>query len=306
MTSWDGLFSVLGSAGVKAVALRPERMREACEEILERCARGETDPEISEWYLKKYFRPEATPAPEWASSPLVMAVPSPVSSVLFEFGEGNLVATIPPTYIYGEGKERISALLAEQCPDVRLVFAPGPRKLLAARSGLARYGRNNVCYVEGMGSMVGFAAFFCDLPCEEDAWGEVRFLERCASCGACARSCPSKCIDEDRFVIHADHCLTFANERKEGEPEHLPREWHHTLVGCLHCQAVCPENAGRMKPIPSGVVFSGEETASLATATDLSSLPEVLRGKLQRLNMDEYLDVLGRNLSLLRNATGLC
>jgi hypothetical protein len=54
------------------------------------------------------------------------------------------------------------------------------------------------------------------------------------------------------------------------------------------------------------VVFSEDETASLATATDLSSLPEVLRGKLQRLNMDEYLDVLGRNLSLLRNATGLC
>jgi epoxyqueuosine reductase len=37
-------------------------------------------------------------------------------------------------------------------------------KRLAVRSGLARYGRNNVTYVEGMGSFLELSASLTDMP----------------------------------------------------------------------------------------------------------------------------------------------
>ena len=41
-------------------------------------------------------------------------------------------------------------------------------KLAAVRSGLAQYGRNNICYVEGMGSFFSFHAYLTDRVFEED------------------------------------------------------------------------------------------------------------------------------------------
>jgi hypothetical protein len=44
-----------------------------------------------------------------------------------------------------------------------------------------------------------------------------------------------------------------------------------------------------MKPVDSGEFFSMDETAAIRDARDLESLDPEIRGKLERLNMDEYL-----------------
>ncbi len=300
----EDLSPVLERAGMKAVAVRPERAREACGDVTERCRRGETDPRVSTRFFGRSVTPEYLATPEWAKSLLVVAIPSPVSVVRFDAGNGPAEATIPPTYVYGRDEGRALSLLRDSAGAAQVEPALGPRKVLAARSGLALYGRNNLCYVEGMGSAARLSAFYCGLPlrASADSWGEARVMDRCSLCGACARSCPAGCIKEGRFIVGADRCLTFANESAEDDLTGLPRSWHNALVGCLRCQTVCPENAGRMKPVFSGESFSRDETAAIRDACDLESLDPGIREKLARLNMDEYLDVLWRNLELLGNA----
>ena len=43
-----------------------------------------------------------------------------------------------------------------------------PLKLLAVRSGLGRYGRNNICYVDEMGSFISLHGFITDFEFAED------------------------------------------------------------------------------------------------------------------------------------------
>ena len=72
-------------------------------------------------------------------------------------------------------------------------FEP-PLKTLAACAGLARYGRNNIAYVPGLGSYLMLAACcLSDAPPPDDApWGEPQELERCERCSACLRACPDR------------------------------------------------------------------------------------------------------------------
>ena len=300
----EDLLPALEGSGMKAVAVRPERAREACGDVTERCRRGETDPRVSTRFFGRFVTPEYLATPEWAKSLLVVAIPSPVSVVRFDAGNGPAEATIPPTYVYGRDEGRALSLLRNAAGEARVEPALGPRKVLAARSGLARYGRNNLCYVEGMGSAARLAAFYCSLPLGtgRDSWGEPRVMDRCSTCGACVRSCPAGCFREGRFIVGADRCLTFANESAEDDMKGIPRSWNNALVGCLRCQTVCPENAGRMRPVDSGASFSRDETAAIRDARNLESLDPEIRRKLERLNMDEYLDVLWRNLGLLGSA----
>lgn len=81
---------------------------------------------------------------------------------------------IPPTYLYYPN------LRAEEI--LKRILSPGgyqtartnlPLKLLAARSGLGSYGKNNICYVPGMGSYHRLMAFYSDDPASEDSWQEA-------------------------------------------------------------------------------------------------------------------------------------
>jgi epoxyqueuosine reductase len=54
-----------------------------------------------------------------------------------------------------------------------------PMKRLAVQSGLAVYGRNNITYVEGLGSNFSYMAFFTDAPCEKDEWRKMCNSEIC-------------------------------------------------------------------------------------------------------------------------------
>jgi epoxyqueuosine reductase len=165
-------------------------------------------------------------------------------------------------------------------------------------SGLGAYGKNNICYVDGMGSFHRPVAFYSDFPCQEDNWQEVHMMEACQRCSACLRKCPTGAITSERFLLHAERCITFRNE-KPGDvpfPKWIDPSWHNCLVGCLDCQAICPQNRDVLQWIDAGAEFSQEETALFLEGVPLDQLPAATVKKLQHFDMVEYLDLFPRNL----------
>ncbi len=174
-----------------------------------------------------------------------------------------------------------------------------PIKRLAVHSGLAKYGRNNITYIDGMGSNFSYAAYFTDMPCEEDTWGEVNNAKACEKCNACIDECPTNAIRADRFLIDNQKCLSCLNEVPDEFPEWLPESVHHTLYDCLICQRICPMNAGQQKKILKGISFNEEETNMLLEGKPLDTFSEETQDKIRLLGMDEWYAAIPRNLSMV-------
>jgi len=163
-----------------------------------------------------------------------------------------------------------------------------PYKILAVRSGLAQYGRNNITYIHGMGSYYRLVAFATDMPVISDNWQEIEMMPECSSCRACLNSCPTKCIDPDRSVIHGEKCLTYFNESAKPFPDSVGSNWHNSLLGCMKCQLACPQNKTGNPIVEIENPFTEQELAMLFTANDYSELPETTLVTLQKLNLTDY------------------
>ena len=241
-----------------------------------------------------------------AKSLIVAAAPQPQVRVMFTLGDKELPCIIPPTYSCATDRMIETLLLKHLEPaGLQIQMANIPRKLLAVRSGLALYGKNNITYMEGLGSFYRLAAFFSDLACPEDCWKELGFLNECTNCDACTKSCPGGAIGAGRFLIHAERCLTFHNERPPEFPDWLNPSWHHCLVGCMVCQKVCPVDKSFRKWFVNGPSFSAQETDLLLQNASKDEFSSETIQKLDHLDMVEYLDVLGRNLRALVGKKGL-
>ena len=112
-------------------------------------------------------------------------------------------------------------------------------------------------------------------------------------------ACPTGAIVSDRFLVHAERCITFHNERPPGFPEWLDPSWHNSLVGCMICQNVCPMNKKSINWVDDGAVFPEEETSYVLNGVHQNNIPDSLIEKLEKLGMMEYINVLGRNLKAL-------
>jgi epoxyqueuosine reductase len=124
-------------------------------------------------------------------------------------------------------------------------------------------------------------------------------MKECDSCKACLNACPTRAIVPDRFLIHAERCITFLNEGTEEFPEWLDPSWHNSLVGCMRCQLVCPVNKRFVKWVEEGETFNAAETEIILSGVPLDRIPPDTADKLNRSYMAEYLDVLPRNLRAL-------
>jgi epoxyqueuosine reductase len=278
-----------------------DRLRDLGEEIRARYSRGQLNEDLYRRYLSEFDIQPPEDMPD-ARSLIVVAYADPPVRFTFECGGRAFQLIVPPTYLHAEGKDAMAASTLRQLLEPLRRRAAGiaaPKKLLAVRSGLARYGRNNISYVEGLGSYHRLVVFCSDSPCEDDRWMEPRMLERCHECQACRRSCPTGAIDADRFLLHTERCLTFWNEKPSGVafPDWMEDDWHHCLVGCMECQRVCPENAGLKDWYEAGAAFSERETELLLAGVDPQELPQLLTEKLHRWDLLELYDQLPRNLS---------
>lgn len=263
--------------------------------------RGLLDEEFYTEELKKFehLRPESFPE---ARSIIVIAVKMPVSRFIFNDKGVKVPVLIPPTYIQGVKSDRKAReMLSELLAPYKVMPALLPKKLLAVGSGLAQYGRNNITYVEGLGSAYWLSAFYSDMPCaEENGWREPVMMESCKGCNICMDSCPTGAISGDRFLLHAERCIVFHNERPGTMPfpAWMDPAWHNCLVGCMYCQEHCPENKG-MLHIVDEAEFSREETDILIAGTPQDKLPAPLVKKLEDHDLLTSLGIIPRNLAAL-------
>jgi len=290
-------------AGWRAVIIPFSSRAEASREITLRHANGEFDEAFYAErvaYLAGEFDSEI-PNPR---SFFVVAVPDRPVRVRFRLRETTLVSIVPPTYIHGERsdravEERVRKLLAPA--GLTVARAQGPRKAMLTLGELGQYGRNNLTYVAGLGSYHRPVVLISDLPCEESPRHEPRALPRCSTCKACLAACPTQAIGEDRFLVHAERCLTFWNEKPPDVPfpAWIRPEWHNALVGCLRCQEVCPENRPFIESVVEGPSFDEEATRSLLAGAAKKDLPVEVQEALDVWDLGDFLDVLPRNLGAL-------
>jgi len=294
----------LASQGYKSKILSSDHIHELQKEIESRYRQGLFD---EEFYTEELtgFDFKIADSLSGSKSLIMVAAPQPRVQVTFSRRGESFRAVIPPTYSY-ETDRRIQGLLEHHLKPAGLQVkkAKLPWKLLAVRSGLARYGKNNITYVDGLGSYYRLAAFISDLPPTEDHWQEPQVLERCENCKACMKACPTGAINADRFLLHGERCLTFHNERRGEFPPWIKPSWHNCLVGCLYCQKACPVNKDVVKSVAQGPVFSEEETAFILRSAPPKEVPPAAIQKLEQLDMIEYLTVLGRNLRVLHKPLG--
>lgn len=299
------LFSRLAERGVRGRAVSTDHLADLEAAIEGPRCQGLLDAELVRSYLAEfdYYLPETLPE---ATSIIVVAVPQPQVRVSFTWAGEQVASIIPPTYPEREMDTYVHGLLRKilEPAGYRLAEASLPKKLLAVRSGLAAYGKNNVTYVPGMGSFHGLVAAYTDLPVVEDGWREPQMMERCQACEACLRHCPAGAITAERFLLRAERCIAFHNEKPADVPfpTWMDAGWHNCLVGCLHCQWVCPENQEVRKWVEAGVVFSQEDTELLLEGVPLARIPAATRDKMRRVNLDLWADTLPRNLAALLSA----
>jgi epoxyqueuosine reductase len=235
-----------------------------------------------------------------ARSVIITAMPQPKVRVTFTKAGEKIDAFIPPTYIHDTDKV-VFRTISEQLSSngYKAIDAVLPGKRIAVHSGLAVYGKNNIVYIEGLGSYFRLRAYFSDMDCISDCWNELKMMALCENCSACLQRCPTKAISEDRFVIDANRCLTFLNEGEADFPDWVDPAWHNCLIGCMHCQDICPANRDHKLWIVDGGDFTEEETTMILKGVSAEKLPPETAEKMEKLYMLGAEKILQRNLDVL-------
>ncbi len=300
--------SFLEQLGYRGRIVSTRHLPELQEEIQGRFKKGLFDEEFYRMRLSFFdFKiPETLPN---AKSIIVVAVPRPQAQTTFTFKGKKRSLILPPTYVaYNHTTEHVTDILNETLKKKGYNTAKTllPLKLLAVRSGLAEYGRNNITYIPSLGSFYQLVAVYTDLPCKNDSWQEPRMMKQCENCQACLRSCPTSAISSDRFLLHAERCIVFHNEKKGNIPfpDWIKPSWHNCLYGCMHCQRACPEDKPFLNWIGEKEEFSQEETEFLLKGNlKPDQLTEATLQKLKNLDLadPDSLDNLPRNLHIFFN-----
>jgi epoxyqueuosine reductase len=285
----------------RVVSLR--HLSELRDEIQTRCVDGSLDQTFYDECLSEFDFNPPEEMPD-ARSLIIAAVRQAQIRFTFTWNDAQVELMVPPTYLHWQRTNRqVGDTLAEilRPAGYRVAEASVPKKLLAVRSGLAVYGRNNISYIDGMGSFHRLAAFYSDLPCDTDNWQEPRMMERCQACTVCLNHCPTGAITDQRFLLQAERCIVFHNEHPTDVPfpRWLDSSWHNCLVGCMLCQTTCPENRDFLESVEDGAAFSSEETTLLLEGRPPDQLPPRTVEKLKQSDLIDLLDVLPRNLRVL-------
>ena len=293
------LFEITGKKGIHVKIVSIKHVGELETDIMTLYQNGLLNADLYDAYLSS-FDFACQQKFNNARSLIIATVPQPQIRITFYREDQAYPVIVPPTYYFAIDNEVADLLKADLGPQgYRLQKVRLPEKLLAVRSGLAQYGKNNITYVEGMGSFQRPVAFISDYPCEQDSWGKASVLESCDNCSACRKACPTNAIVPDRFQLYAERCLTFHNERTDAFPQWLSPSWHNCLVGCMICQKVCPANKDVVKWIENGATFDNEETDLILAGVSKERLAPKTLEKLKSLDLMSYDDVLPRNLKAL-------
>jgi len=129
-----------------------------------------------------------------------------------------------------------------------------PLKPTAVQGGLARYGRNGVTAIDGLGSRYALQMVLTDAPLELDQQelSELRLSDSCADCGRCVKACPVGALDGTGRV-DVKKCIRARSDEYPLDEAYRPLIGR-SLYGCDICQDVCSRNGGVQRQIlPDGL-----------------------------------------------------
>ncbi len=268
-----------------------------------------SDHEVYRSYIdtKKFQVPETIPNAKFL---IVIAVLTKLVLVNFHFDGKKHEFMIPPQY-YDDGLELEDL---ENVVNKEIIIESGYKierstklhlKLLAARSGLGKYGRNNICYVDEMGSLITLYAFFTDFQFDVDNWTEIQMMDYCKRCTTCMNNCPTHAIPtspEENFVINVGKCLTLYNEIDGEFPPWIDKGAHNALEGCMRCQLTWPGNSKSIKLTQRFDDVTEEETKMILEGSPDEYLLNALSDKIKmfsRSYANKKFPSFKRNLEVL-------
>lgn len=236
-----------------------------------------------------------------AKSIIVIAAPQIVSKANFQYKGNTYSLNLPPTYVADDIRSKVKEIMNEISSknDFKVQGTKLPQKQLAVKSGLAKYGKNNITYIDGMGSFHVLMSFYTDLDLLTDSWQAVEVDGDCTNCSICLKNCPTGAISEKRFLINAEKCITFFNEYEDDFPQWVKPEWHNSLIGCMSCQLKCPKNSAFVNKSNIIATFTEEETNMFLDKVSFESLPGNTVKKLEDIAMTSNYSFLGRNIRIL-------
>jgi epoxyqueuosine reductase len=216
---------------------------------------------------------------------IIVAMPQPITRLSFSW-QGNVYpAEVAPNFFKIADEKQAEKTLRDVLGNAGYIILKArlALKTLAVRSGLARYGKNNLAYVSGMGTFVRLIAFYTDAPCDENDWQEPGVMKECHDCSLCRENCPTGSITTDSFLIHAEKCLGFLYDSEPGIPHWVKRQpdWPNAFIGCMRCQSACPVNKPYLKNIVNGPSFSEAETEMIINNIPWEQLSSRVQHKLE-------------------------
>ena len=229
---------------------------------------------------------------------LIVAQPGDYAQFILSVEGKQIAIPIPPPFNEPTEQKRFNDMVESVIKGHKTAHTRGiSQKLLAVLSGLGRYGRNNICYIEKLGSFFNLRAFYTDIPCEDNSQ-PLRFLDDCEACGLCRDNCPTGAIGQN-IVINATRCLSMYNEVDGAIPEWIPQSAHHTMISCLRCQEICPVNKSLPKKKIHTLEFNEIETQALISS-NTTPIPSELNQKIKQFGLDDgFISIAGRNVNLV-------
>jgi epoxyqueuosine reductase len=276
---------------------------QADKELSERKKAGMFDEQFFQSALDWFKYPEAISFPE-AKSVIVLAISRPAHEVIFHYQQRRLAAILPPTYLgyrpfFATIRQELLDFLPKGSHQIEILKAP--LKTVAVLLGLAKYGRNNITYVAGLGSYFQLVGLLTDIELKAKNDGQRAELEQladCRDCEICLRACPTGAIGRDRFLLRAEKCLTYHSEKAGFLPTSFVRQKFPSLYGCLQCQLPCPQNKIPLPVEPAGIEFSADETERILRGEEhlADGIGQSISAKIDTLALSDSPALLRRNL----------
>ncbi|MCL2500111.1 MAG: hypothetical protein FWE90_07200 [Defluviitaleaceae bacterium] len=292
MTNPTKIIETLEAAGFRAAFL-PYSAIERITAVYEGLA--ETAPSYAQNAAKHFQKFQPPDIPFAPLSFLVVACPSPPARLSVRVEGKDINIPIPAIYIdkpYIDSHMEESVVSATQ--GYHTAHTKGiSQKLLTVMSGLGTYGRNNLCYIKGIGSHCRLATFYTDVPFDGVVHEPLTFMTSCATCTVCRKRCPTGAIT-DAPVIDADLCINQYTYRLDPLPAHVPKTAFNALIGCCLCQDKCPANPRPKEDEWQTLSLDEGETRAFLAYED--PMPPELEAKLSDFfKNDHFLSVAGRN-----------
>jgi epoxyqueuosine reductase len=302
MECLNDMFSFFEKNNTRITNIDIEDLKELKNEIDNNYRLGLISEYIYNRYLKKlnYDIPKEFPN---AKSIFLLIYPQTLKKVGFLYKNKKYNFDVPPQYEYKFDDSycsKINSFINKLGYKAVKIEKVPPLKLLAVKSGIGKYGKNNIVYVKGMGSYNRIILFYSDYKSKNKTFlKDVEFMKNCDKCLVCKNSCPTNLITNKNEIIDAKNCITRLNESLEDFPTWFDKKNMNCLIGCMKCQSKCPMNLRYKDNITYNEVFDEEETDFILKNINCKDIPIKTYKKLENLGLVEYIPIISRNLKVL-------